>query len=237
MHHVLIVEDDITQGMLIKENISNTYPDWIVDFAPSYDSASSLLKKVAVPYTIFLLDIQLSLNTGDRGGFILAKEIRKQPVYFTTPILFLTAILDESYYALSEFHCYNYICKPYTPKDLLHQLEQMLITGYLKGLVTIKDTQQIHHKIAVQDIAVIESKSRSVIFYTNNAKIHSRDFTLANVSSILTSNFAQCHRKFIINTNMIINYDHSTRYARIGEYTIPVSRSFYDSLKTLLKNT
>ena len=234
MQHVLIVEDDIQQNNLIRKTIQKQYKDWIIDSATSYDAALTLLQTSKSPYTIFLLDIQLSLSKGDHGGFFLAKEIRKQSIYYTTPILFLTAISDEGYYALSEFHCYNYICKPYTPLDLLYQLEQMLITGYLQNLIRIKDTQQIHHKISVQDIAVIEAKSRSVVFYVNDAKIHSRDFTLATVTTILTENFVQAHRKYLINTNLIHNYDHRTRYARIGNYTIPVSRSFYPAIKEYL---
>jgi len=63
-------------------------------------------------FSLFLLDIQLSHEEGDRGGFIFANEIRKIPSYYMTPLLFLTAVSDENYFALSHYHCYNYIAKP-----------------------------------------------------------------------------------------------------------------------------
>ena len=77
------VEDDIQQNNLIRKTIQKQYKDWIIDSATSYDAALTLLQTSKSPYTIFLLDIQLSLSKGDRGGFFLAKEIRKQSIYCT----------------------------------------------------------------------------------------------------------------------------------------------------------
>lgn len=215
MHRILIVEDDITQLELLKTTINNKYPDWVVETAYNYTSGKKLLDDSLShnnPFSLFLLDIQLSGEEGDRGGFFLAKEVRKHSVYFKVPILFLTAISDEGSFALSEFHCYNYITKPYTMGDILQQLEQMLLTGYLENTLELLDTNRILHRVYINDILSVESKSHTLTVYTGtNGSFVTRAYTLEKILSILGSNFIQCHQRTIINKTHIITYDKASR--------------------------
>ena len=139
MQHILIVEDNNEQLNMLVSTIKNSYPSWVIDYASSYDEAVILIQRSVEehPFNLFLLDIQLAEDSSDRGGFLLAKEIRNIPNYYRTSILFLTSVHEASSFALSNFHCYNYITKPYTGIDILNQLEQMLLTGYLEKILRL----------------------------------------------------------------------------------------------------
>lgn len=229
MQHVLIVEDDPVQCNSLVLILSSEYPDWNIEYATSYDVAIKLFLNTSENFTLFLLDIQLTSSPEDRSGFLLAEHIRKNHCYFTTPILFLTSITDSGMYALSEFHCYNYITKPYAPSDILFQIKQMLLTGYLKKALRITDTNRVWHNVFLHEICSVEAKHHSVIITTTRGSIHTRQFTFNTIRDILTEDFLQCHRKYIINTKLITNYDKKNHYVGVGQTSIPVSRR-YESL-------
>lgn len=71
--------------------------------------------------------------------------------------------------ALTQFHCYNFITKPYRKETVLEQLRQMLLTGYLQDVLDIADTQRIHHRLQPQDIRYIESRSHTISFIRSMA--------------------------------------------------------------------
>ena len=234
MHNLLIVEDDISQNNSLLNTIKCAYPQWSIKSAVNYSTATELIDKSLSTgkfFSLFLLDIQLALETSDRGGFRLAEEIRKNPIYFKTPILFLTAISDEGFFALSEFHCYNYITKPYSNKDILHQIEQMLITGYLENCLEITDTNRILHKLFINDIFIIESQSHTLILQTSHGIIVSREYTLKEILSLLGSDFLQCHRRTLVNKSHIHSYDKTSNYLLVGNNTVSVGRSYKKNLE------
>ena len=74
MQNVLIVEDDLIQLNMLCECIKKEYPGWIVQSACSYHAAEHLLNEsvsLNIPFTLLLLDVQLSGGSTDRGGFFL----------------------------------------------------------------------------------------------------------------------------------------------------------------------
>lgn len=233
MHKILIVEDDTEQLNLLYDSIQNQYPDWNIRTAQTYEQAEELLQaSVREPsyFTLFLFDIRLSSQNDDRSGFFLAQKVRKEPPYFMTPILFLTAVSDEMHLALSKFHCYNYITKPYTPEDILKQLEQMLLTGHLQNALEFTDINRIRHKIFINDIFMIESKSHAVMLHTSSGNYITREFSLESILKMLGNNFIQCHRKNIVNKKYINHYDKSSKYIQIDDILIPVGRTYAKKL-------
>lgn len=229
MQNVLIVEDDLIQLNMLCECIKKEYPGWIVQSACSYHAAEHLLNEsvsLSIPFTLLLLDVQLSGGSTDRGGFFLAKTARRFPCYYRVPILFLTALSHEESFALSEFHCYNYISKPYTDKDILFQLEQMLLTGYLNQTIELTDTNRILHRISPEDIYYIESQAHTLLVFTTKGKINTRQYTLVQLASILDSNFIRCHKKYIINRDYVQSYDRISQYVRINGTSISIGRTY-----------
>lgn len=172
MQKILIVEDDPIQLEMLYETVHSRYPAWEIKKGSSLEAAQAFLQESVTAneyFTLFLLDIQLSKEPGDRNGFQLAQSIREISVYYKTPILFLTSVSEELSRALTQFHCYNFITKPYQKETVLEQLRQMLLTGYLQDVLDIADTQRIHHRLQPQDIRYIESRSHTILYIQSMA--------------------------------------------------------------------
>lgn len=238
MHNILIVEDNLEQSKELYENIHKVYPSWEISCAYSFEEAKEILEHSIFSnnyFSMFLLDVQLKEDPCDFGGFVLANEIRSQKAYYTVPILFLTSVSEKTGYALSNFHCYNYITKPYSSEDVVCQIQQMMLTGFLEAnSITITDTNRIKHRIVLKDICYIESKSHMVVFETNNGIIFSREHNFQIFSEQLPGNFIQCHKKYIINIDYVDNYDRTSRFLRLGVHSIPVSRTYKRQVEELL---
>ena len=229
MQKLLLVEDDTIQTEELLISIHNKYPNWNIVCATNYDKAHELIiasAKTTDYFSLFLLDVQLEKNSNDTGGFTLANVIRSLEAYYRTPILFLTSVTDKTQFALSNYHCYNYITKPYLASDILFQIQQMLQTGYLQEhAISITDTKRIRHRIVLDDIYFIESQSHTLIFSTKQGNITTRNFTFAELASQLSDDFVQCHKKYIININYVNHYDKTNRYVTLDQNTISVSRT------------
>lgn len=240
MHKILIVEDDKTQAKELYNSLGCEYPHWEIHTAYTFDEG---YKEIQLSidknelFSLFLLDIQLSEQTSDMSGFELARHIRSYRAYFKTPILFLTSISDKTSYALSNFHCYNYINKPYTSKEILCEIQQMLLTGFISdAALYIIDTDRIRHRIMQRDICYIESKSHILIITTINGQITTRQTKLSTLLDQLSNDFVQCHKKYVVNIQHINNYDRQTRLINIRTHSIPTSRTYKNFLEYKLDN-
>lgn len=234
MQKILIVEDDTVQLEMLYETIHSRYPAWEIQKGSSLEAAQASLQESVTAneyFTLFLLDIQLSKEPGDRNGFQLAQSIREISVYYKTPILFLTSVSEEMSRALTQFHCYNFITKPYRKETVLEQLRQMLLTGYLQDVLDIADTQRIHHRLQPQDIRYIESRSHTIFIYTVYGCIQTREYSLSAMAEQLGTSFIRCHRRYLVNPEHITGFDRSTRYLLADKDTIPVSQSGIALLK------
>ena len=239
MQHVLIVEDNYEQCENLFQCLLSQYPEWEIQKALNYEDAKELIMasiKSNNFYSLFLLDIQLKNEPNDLGGFVLADEIRTFRPYFSVPILFLTSITDKVSYALSNYHCYNYITKPYSNQDILAQIKQMMLTGYLENnSITIVDTNRVRYRIVQQDIYYIETKSHTLILETAYGKIVTRSITFTEIKEKLCRNFIMCHKKYIVNIEHITNYDAANQKITINTHTIPVSRTYKPFIEETLK--
>ncbi|MDD6071234.1 MAG: LytTR family DNA-binding domain-containing protein [Clostridiales bacterium] len=238
MHNILIVEDHKEQNDELYKGIHQAYPNWNISSAYSLEDAKEFLSSSLNTnklYSIFLLDVQLKDDPCDFGGFVLANEIRSQKNYNTVPILFLTSISDQISYALNNFHCYSYITKPYSIDDILCQIQQMMLTGFLEeNCINVTDTYRIRHRIIQKDIYYVEAKSHMISIQTLNGRISSRELSFEALKETLAENFIQCHKKYIINLEHIANYDRQNRYIQLGTHSIPVSRTYKNSLENTL---
>lgn len=237
LQRILIVEDEPAQLQMLKNTIREKYAYWDIATADSYDTAMELIEESLTTgnhFTLFLMDIQLSKETGDRGGFLISEALRSHKAYFTVPILFLTALSDQGLYALSHFHCYNYISKPYTAADIIFQMEQMLFTGYLDNNFVFTDTDRIQHKLSTKDILLAESRSHTITIYAKGESYTTREYSLEQLSDTLGSPFVRCHKRFLVNGNLIENYDKVTKCINIKSHCIPVGRSYLEVLKNYI---
>lgn len=241
MYQILIVEDNPAQLSMLEETIRNAYPTWNIHCANNYEEALHYIEHSIFDhkyYTLFLLDIQLTQDPTDRGGYTLAEEIRKNTPYFKTPLLFLTAVSDDYCYALSNFHCYNYISKPYTKKDILFQLHQLLLTGYLeKNSILFADTNRIQHQIFIDDIYYIEVQSHTLTLHTKNGTFFTREYSLDTIALELGTSFLRCHKKLLINKQHLSNFDKTTQLVTVLGQKLPVGRTYLKQLDEYLTLT
>ena len=239
MQNVLIVEDDAIQSDFLYNTVKENFPGWNVDIASDLKNADFLISKSIQrknSYSLFLLDIQLSSLKNDRGGFIIAENIRKIPSYYHTPILFLTAVTGETSFALSNFHCYNYISKPYSSTDIIKQLNNMLLTGFLENTIELHDTNRVLHKLYINDIIVIEAQSHTIHITTQNGNLDTREYSLSGILDVLGNNFIQCHKKFIVRKDLIKSIDNVTQTVHLSlcNLTVPIGRKYLPNLQTLV---
>ena len=235
---VLIVEDNLEQLHFLEDTILSEYPNWRVHTASDFSSAKALLTdsvSAGIPYTLFLMDIQLTDSEGDRGGFVLSERIRSYPIYYRTPILFLTSVSDGGPTALSQFHCYNYIAKPYTGEDLIRQIRQMLLTGYLDQFITIQGTDRIAYKLAASDVEFVTSQLHVLHIHAGRTSFDTREYTLSQIHTLLGNDFIQCNKSCIVRKNLIANVDQLTMMLglRNGQ-SYPIGRKYLDPITKCL---
>lgn len=87
-------------------------------------------------------------------------------------------------------------------------------------------------KIEFSDILYFESMADYVKIITLN-KTHIVLQTMTKLVKILPKNFVRCHRSYIINLKKVDALD--DRVLEIESYAIPVSRSYYNTIKNELK--
>src|SRR5215831_16711113 len=111
---VLIAEDDLQLGFLIKENLEEE--GYEVVNCPDGETAWEFFQKKQPD--ICLLDV----NMPNRDGFSLAKKIRQRND--VVPIIFLTAkSLEEDKIKGFETGADDYITKPFSMQELLMRME------------------------------------------------------------------------------------------------------------------
>jgi len=238
MCKILIVDYDNLQINIIRNTILNNYPSWHVETADNLETASALIDasiQNQLPFSHFLFDVQLSDNDQNRDGFLLAQKLRSFPVYFRTPLLFLTSVPDTNYFALSNYHCYNYILKPYTADDIILQLKQILMEGYIEhNSIIINDTNRIIHNIQTTSIYAVESRAHILVLHTDNGSISTRQFSLKAIIPLLGSTFVRCHKRYIINLHHLKNFDCASRIINVNGNPIPIGDSYIQNIKHIL---
>lgn len=114
---VLLAEDDLSLGYVIKDNLSDAGYDVIL--CPDGQAAIEKFNKDS--FDICLLDVMMP----NHDGFAVAKKIRQQSDMI--PILFLTArSLQEDRIRGFETGADDYITKPFSMQELLMRMEVFL---------------------------------------------------------------------------------------------------------------
>ena len=114
---VLLAEDDLTLGYVIKDNLTDAGYDVVL--CPDGQSAIDKFDKNEI--SICLLDIMMP----NKNGYDVAKKIRQQSDM--VPILFLTAkSLEEDKLKGFETGADDYITKPFSMQELVMRMEVFL---------------------------------------------------------------------------------------------------------------
>lgn len=235
MQKILIVNSNIKQCTILRNAIHSAFPNWEIETAYCYLDGKLLVKESIQTkklFTLFLLDKQLSETQEDHRGYILAKHIRKNPKYFITPMLFFADTLEDSIYALSQYHCYDFILKPYSPKQIVEEIHQMLFTKVLKrDYLEIRDTNRVVYSVPYNDILYFTSNAPHILtIVTKDNSFNTREYSLEGLLQKLGFPFIRCHKKFVINKEHLFYVDKYLKQLEVGEYDIPIGQTYLSQI-------
>lgn len=237
MNTVLIVEDNFEQLNGLKEFLLHSYNTMNILCATNYEDAKKIIDANAINF--FLLDIEL-VPYSDITGITLGEYIRSLPQHRYTPILFLTARMDQMEAAINKTHCYNYLMKPYRYEVLASTINSLIGSPLLSSELTLKltDTNGILFRLKPEELYLIQSISKTLILTTKHGTLSSRQYTLTQLLELLPDNFCQCHKSYIVNYKYITSYDKTFKTAYIGNisYRIPVGRKYKENFERVLEN-
>jgi len=136
MHPILIVEDEPSMLMGLKDNLE--FESYQVDTAE--DGETGLEKICSNPYSLVLLDVMLPKIS----GFDICKKAREEGIQ--TPIILLTARGEEIDKVLGlEFGADDYITKPFSLRELLARIRAVLRRTENQVVKTEDSKVQIGH--------------------------------------------------------------------------------------------
>jgi putative two-component system response regulator len=151
---IIIVDDDITNLLVAKNNLSEKYDVFTV---PSAEKLFLLLERVTPD--MILLDVNMPIMSGYQAIQIL-KDSEK---YACIPVIFLTAKSDtESELEGLTLGAIDYISKPFSPPLLFKRIEVHML---------VEEQKQELHQLNAELTARVEAKTRSVS-ELQNALLH-----------------------------------------------------------------
>ena len=158
MKRIILVDDEKDLNSLIK-----TYLEKAEYEVVSYLTGEEALKNVNIDAHLWVLDIMLG---GDISGFDLLKEIRENNS--NMPIIFTSARDKDLDKILGlELGCDDYITKPYSPKELVLRVNNLIKRVYEKEIKKI-----------IYDDYVIDVDKRIVYLDDKNLNLTTLEFDL-----------------------------------------------------------
>ncbi len=182
------------------------------------------VKRGTFKYDLLLLDINMKTN-----GLTVADQIRRNNL--DIDIIF-TTVSTEHVYDGYLYKAFSYLLKPISQDKLSKELNRYLDekesnTGCLN--VTVKGAVR---RIALDSILYFESNVRKVNVITQKEEV---DFygKLNDIERDLDDSiFFRCHQSYIINLRRVSGL--SRAGVLVGGREIPVSRKYYDALRSKL---
>lgn len=179
MKRIILVEDEKDLNSLIKTYLEKAEYEVI-----SYLTGEEALKNVNIDAHLWVLDIMLG---GDVSGFDLLKQIREKNN--NMPIIFTSARDKDLDKILGlELGCDDYITKPYSPKELVLRVNNLIKRVYEKEIKKI-----IYEEYVIdvdKRIVYLDNKNLNLttlefdllyMFITNKDKSFTRDDILNNI--------------------------------------------------------
>ena len=120
MKRILVIEDDPDIALSLRLKLER---DGGFSVATAEDGAAGLRLAIDQPPDLVLLDV----NLPGMDGFEVCRHLRKNPVTAATPVIMLTARLDESDRVSGlDLGADDYITKPFSPKEALARIRAVL---------------------------------------------------------------------------------------------------------------
>tara|TARA_R110002050_G_scaffold36712_2_gene91720 strand:+ start:3369 stop:4052 length:684 start_codon:yes stop_codon:yes gene_type:complete len=219
----IVVDDEELARQLIKTYIIK------VDFLECTGAFENALEALSMlkseKIDLLFLDIQMP----DIKGTDFAELLKNSE----TRIIFTTAYSE---YALKgyDLNALDYLVKPIAFKRFLSAVEKFPKqeeNDSVENYIVIKSGYDLH-KIAFENILYIESDSEYVNYHLENGKKIMANQSLSKLLSTLPKSFLRVHRSFIVNGEKVSGL--KARELLIADFKIPVSESYYETVKNNL---
>ncbi len=241
--NILIVEDEPLHAAHLRMGLESLGYN-IVDIVDNGDDA--LAAFYATEPDIVLLDIKIR---GDIDGIEIAKKIHSDELH-ARPVIFLTADKSQTtFLRAKETQPSAFLIKPFDKYSIQYAIELALVQFYQpnqqhtesileKGILDrenlfIKKSRKVV-KVQITDIAFIEVESKYSTLFTKEGKFLVR-ISLKDLMQKLPQNlFIRVHRNYLVNIKEIIEFDFEEYTVRINDRTLPVGRSFKNTINEQL---
>nr|WP_242836874.1 LytTR family DNA-binding domain-containing protein [Clostridium beijerinckii] len=211
LYSIILVEDDSMQREILKTMIHSIYESIKIYEADSENSALEIIKNNDI--NMFFIDIGLK----ESSGLDLAMDIRKIPKYEFSQLVFLTTHVEYMLQAFKQTHCYDYILKPYSKKNVQAMLNK-LIDREINNLsnedndsnkeLIIKIRATVFIRVKIHDILFIEVKGRDCEINTINGSYTYTNISLKKILELINCDYiVQSHKSFAINKNYIFKIE------------------------------
>lgn len=225
----VLIDDEPKMTELLADMLKELFPELKIE-------ATFNSWKPALPYLrsnspdILFTDISMPEKTGF-DLLELLPDLRSE-------IIFVTAHTEYAMEAFN-FDVCGYLLKPLNEKNLLKTVDRAIKRINTKkntnnsaepnhtNKIGIPDSTGVNY-ISIHDIIYCESQNRYTKVVTTSKEILS-SYNLGKFNEYLvTDNFYQAHRSFIINLNHVLKYDSSGIIVMTNNKEIPLSRSNRD---------
>ncbi len=235
MKTILIVEDDLKtrRGLIIIAKKIRS--DIQILEASSEEEALGIAKQHEVG--AFFLDIQLEKSS----GFDLALKLRDINEYKFVPIVFITGLPDSRLDAYVNLNCYDYILKPFNISRLRKIFEEVIYFGIsqknIDKIVKIKE-RGISYTFFENEIILFEYLNKRLHLTTIDSNYEFTYCSLKKVSELISDQFIQCHKSYIVNQNHIEKVVYRQDYISLRKLDrkIPIGRKFKSVLEEIDDN-
>lgn len=214
MVNILVVEDnEITRKSLVK-TIQKTLVNCTIFESGTGKHAISLLETNHMD--LFFLDIELP----DINGMEVATKIRSIEKYEFANIVFITTYITLLPKALQEYHCYDFIEKPFKMEKIVETLNK-LIRGIhkeelqeKKKYITITNGI-VTNKILLKELYYIEIQNRYILFHSKSGIYKEGNISLKQLvfqlQKLEVTNFVRAHKSYVVNIDYILRIEQITR--------------------------
>jgi two-component system LytT family response regulator len=229
MKTVLIVEDSKIEANQIENLLLSIDENLEPHKTGSAEKALEIAKKINID--VFFIDVQLE----DYSGFKLAEQIRAISKYKMVPIVFITGVKDRELIGYREYHCYEYIIKPYSKEEFVESAKNLLCNIKSEDPKILIKYKQLAHIIRVREILYVDINRRKVTIHTVEDDYDVSNKTLKGINMLVPDELIQVHQAFLVNKMKIrkINYKSQVISILNCEKEIPIGRKFIDNIRDI----
>lgn len=239
---ILILEDNQRTSDLLETLILKNFSEVKIYTARSVKEALLLAKGNGID--LLILDVNLEEKD---TGIDFAEELRKEPSYAFTWILFLSAYPHFMTEAMRRSHCYEYMVKPINPAHFISLLTELLSRRVVQDTQPVElllKMKQFSYRIPIYTINYIEAVNRICVIHTTKGQVEIPRLALQAIHKQLPSDiFIQCHKSYIVNIRKynylntsskewyLYVYDKSTDKVPNPKETLPVGQTFREKIR------